>query len=232
MNEIHERISKAMADIGAIPKSERNRQQNYRFRSIDAVLQSFQPVLVKHGLLLSIDCTDHRVETRQEAKPQGRGERSICHATLSMRVTIHASDGSSISHTACGEGIDYGGDKATNKAMAAAFKYAMLLGFCVPVEAGEIEDSDRQSSATTESAKPEGKPGPSTVANDSKVQPDQVEEIKRICRDLGLSKEKLIEILSQKNIASPADLTVEQADKLIAMLKSKQTETQAEETFG
>lgn len=247
MSQIYELIPKVMTEIGAIPKADRNRVQNYRFRSIDAVLKVCQPVLTKHGVSLSVRCENHKVTTCTEAKPQGKGERTVYHAALSMRVTLFAPDGSNIENVSCGEGLDYGGDKATNKAMAAAFKYAMLLGLCVPVEPGEVDDSDRpvpggqavlphqgENNANTKTP-PTSATGTGSKANVSNAEPAthaQIGEIKEICKSIGWNKEKLIELLKTKGIASPAALTVGQAGGLINKLKGEQLEKDAEETFG
>ncbi len=52
---------------------------------------------------------------------------------LTVRFRAFAQDGSSVETTAIGEGIDYG-DKAYNKAMSVAHKYALLQLFCIPTE--------------------------------------------------------------------------------------------------
>ncbi len=56
-----------------------------------------------------------------------------------MKFRFCADDGSSIEAVTIGEGMD-SGDKATNKAMAVAFKYACFQVFCIPTE--EMKDPD------------------------------------------------------------------------------------------
>src|SRR5699024_11672405 len=50
-------------------------------------------------------------------------------------------DGSSVESIIIGESMDMG-DKATNKAMAAAYKYACFQVFCIPTE--EMQDPDAE----------------------------------------------------------------------------------------
>ncbi len=65
---------------------------------------------------------------------------------------VAVKDGSLHTVVMYGEAMD-SGDKATNKAMSAAFKYACLEVFCIPTE-GLIEDAD----ATTHQPVPKGAP--------------------------------------------------------------------------
>ena len=61
---------------------------------------------------------------------------SICR----IKYTFYAEDGSNVSAVVIGEGMD-SGDKATNKAMSIAFKYACFQVFCIPTE--EMKDKNK-----------------------------------------------------------------------------------------
>jgi hypothetical protein len=63
-------------------------------------------------------------------------------ALMTVRFRFMASDGSYVDVVTIGEGAD-SGDKASNKAMTAAQKYALTLTFTVPFE--DQEDGDRTS---------------------------------------------------------------------------------------
>ena len=58
-----------------------------------------------------------------------------------MKFTFYATDGSNVSTQARGEGMD-SGDKASNKAMAVAHKYALTQTFTIPYEGMVDPDSD------------------------------------------------------------------------------------------
>lgn len=133
---IYETITAVMAEIGSVGKESRNSQQGFMYRGIDAVMNALNPALVKHKLFVVPEILDQRREERQTAKG-GNLIYSIC----TVKYTFYAEDGSSVSATVIGEGMD-SGDKATNKAMSIAFKYACFQVFCIPTE--EMKDPDAE----------------------------------------------------------------------------------------
>lgn len=142
VTRILEIVPDLMAEIGPILKERENTQQKYRFRGVEQVLARVQPVLIKHRVTPAIEVSNHVASHFEERKSDGT-PRTTFHASLTLTVTFTALDGSSVKFVSAGEGMDYGGDKATNKAMAAAFKYALTLGLCIPVDRSMIADSDR-----------------------------------------------------------------------------------------
>lgn len=131
---IYETIALVMADIGAVGKNSKNMQQNFMFRGIDAVMNAVNPAMIKHRLFVIPEILE---QTREERTTQ-KGALLI-YSICKIRYTFYAEDGSSVSAVTIGEGMD-SGDKATNKAMAIAFKYALFQVFCIPTE--ELRDSD------------------------------------------------------------------------------------------
>lgn len=139
---IYALMPKIMEDIGAIGKAHRTEAAGkYRYRSVEDALNALGPVLVQHGVCTSFSVLELHVEGREEAGDRGK-IRVIRHAWLRAEVRFHAPDGSSIACVGAGEGVDWDGDKATNKAMAAAYKYAVFLGLSIPLEQGAAGDSD------------------------------------------------------------------------------------------
>lgn len=136
MAEIYQAISGVMADIGAIGKDKKNAQQGFKYRGVDDVMNALQPVMVKHGLFVVPEIIDQRREERQTSRG-GNLIYSVC----TVRYTFYAKDGSSVQCVVIGEGMD-SGDKATNKAMSIAFKYACFQVFCIPTE--EMKDPDAE----------------------------------------------------------------------------------------
>lgn len=131
---IHEKISAIMSEIGAIGKDQTNKSQGFKYRGIDDVMNALQPLLVKHGVFVVPEVTEHK---REERKTNSGG--NLLYSICTMKYTFFATDGSSITAVVVGEGMD-SGDKATNKAMAIAFKYACFQVFCIPTE--EMKDPD------------------------------------------------------------------------------------------
>ena len=139
MNElpmIYSLMNAAMGDIGAIGKNQINTFQKYKFRGIDDVMNALYPVLIKHQLVLVPRMTDKQIDTitTKDGKLQ-------IHALLTIEYTMFAPDGSSVQAVVLGEGLDTS-DKACNKAMAVAMKYAMFQMFCIPTDEMRAADPD------------------------------------------------------------------------------------------
>lgn len=116
-NNICNAIVGVMNDIGAVGKNDRNKQQNFMYRGIDAVMNALQPALIKNKVFIVPKVLEEQREERQSKKGD-----ALLYARLKMEYTFFADDGSNISATVIGEAMD-SGDKATNKAMSVAYKY-------------------------------------------------------------------------------------------------------------
>ena len=134
---IFESINAVMNDIGAVGKTSKNVTQGFMFRGIDAVMNAINPALVKNKVFIVPEIIDQTREERQTSKGS-----TLIYSVCKIKYTFYAEDGSSISCVVIGEGMD-SGDKATNKAMSIAFKYACFQVFCIPTE--EMVDPDVES---------------------------------------------------------------------------------------
>jgi len=123
-----------MRDITAIGKDSKNQSQGFSFRGIDAVYNELHTLLAKHGVVTLPQAGTPVIEERTNSK--GTVLRFV---TIPMTYQFIAEDGSSITCQVIGEGMD-SGDKATNKAMAIAHKYALLQTFLIPT--AEMKDPD------------------------------------------------------------------------------------------
>lgn len=128
-------------DVGAIAKGRENAHFGYRFRGIDDVLAAFSPVFEKHGITPSVSVSRHRVSVLPDPSTNTK-PRHRYRAAVIVTVTLTAQDGSSISNSAPGEGLDENGDKASYKAMSGGYKYALLLGLCIPADKKSLNDPD------------------------------------------------------------------------------------------
>ena len=201
-----------MADIGAIGKDQKNQQQRYNFRGIDDVLNHCNPALVKHGVSVGVEVIDHSIEEVQTQK----GFRT--RAVAKMAVTFFAPDGSCVSNTTVGEAADYNGDKATNKAMAAAMKYAFFFGLVIPVQPGVVDDSDHddklEDAVKTKFDATEAKAGPDITEK-------QRSAIIELCSDHDIGDDRLARgcgHVSGTRTETVADLTKAEAEDLILLL--------------
>ena len=135
---IYEAICGVMEDIGAVGKNDVNKQQGFKYRSIDAVMNALSPAMIKHKVF----CVPELLEQSREERQSAKGTQLI-YSICRMRYRFYTTDGSYVEAVTVGEGMD-SGDKATNKAMAIAFKYACFQTFCIPTEE-LMDDPDRDS---------------------------------------------------------------------------------------
>ena len=130
-------INKIQKEIPAIGKDSQNKQQGFYFRGIDAVYNVLKPLLSKYGVFTLPEVTSLRRDERQ-TKTGG----TLAFVSLTMNYHFVSSiDGSEVVACVVGEGMD-SGDKATNKAMSIAHKYALFQVFCIPTE--DIIDPDSE----------------------------------------------------------------------------------------
>lgn len=127
---IHQAIVEVINEVGGVGKTGVNKEQHYNFRGIDAVLVHLHPLFAKYGIFFVPEILERQYEERKSSK----GTIGHC-AHLHVRYTVYGPTGDSITLSTWGEGLDYS-DKATNKAMTSAFKYALfqLFAICDPVE--------------------------------------------------------------------------------------------------
>lgn len=133
---IYESITKCMEEIGAVGKDSVNKQQGFKYRGIDAVMNAINPALVHNHVFVVPEV----LEQQRQERTTGKGTVLI-YSICKIKFTFFASDGTFIEAVTVGEGMD-SGDKATNKAMAIAFKYACFQVFCIPTE--EMKDPDEE----------------------------------------------------------------------------------------
>jgi hypothetical protein len=131
-------ITRKIAESG-IGKTRKNQQQGYNFRGVDEVMNAFAPILASEGVFVRPHFANRSVDVRQTAKGG-----VLFSVAVEGSFAFRADDGSEVQvGPFFGEAMD-SGDKATNKAMAVAFKYAMFQTFCVPLEGVTGGDADGQ----------------------------------------------------------------------------------------
>lgn len=188
---IYKAITKVMAEVGAITKDNTNKQQGFKYRGVDDVMNALNPVFIKNGIFVVPEILEHVREERTTTKG-GNLIYSVC----KICYTFYAEDGSFVKAVVIGEGMD-SGDKATNKAMSIAFKYACFQVFCIPTE--EMEDPDKESHEVT-----------------WKMGPNELQEILKELSRTGLTENRICE---QMGVASVDEMTKAQYEKCMARLK-------------
>lgn len=136
INEKLVAVTRQIAQEG-IGKTRDNTQQGYKFRGVDEVMNAFAPILAKHGLFIRPRFTEREVAERLT-----KTGSALFYVTVKGEFDFVDEKGESVTvGPFYGEAMD-SADKATNKAMAVAFKYAMFQTFCVPLEGVTGGDAD------------------------------------------------------------------------------------------
>lgn len=145
---VYAKIAAVQGDLSkvGIAKNRRNQQgSGYNFRGIDDVYAALSPLLAHHGLVIV-----PRVTSREVVERATRNGGALFYVTVHAEFDFVSADDGSI-HTAAtfGEAMD-SADKATNKAMSAAYKYAAFMTFAIPTE------GDNDADASTHEVAPRG----------------------------------------------------------------------------
>lgn len=131
---IYESVCKVIEEVGAIGKEKKNQQQGFMYRGVDDVMNALQPLFAKHKIFIVPEILEQSREERT-----GKSGGNLIYSICKVAYTFYAEDGSNVKAVVIGEGMD-SGDKATNKAMSIAFKYACFQVFCIATE--EMQDPD------------------------------------------------------------------------------------------
>jgi hypothetical protein len=127
-------VQKALASRG-ITKDRRNQQQGYQFRGIDDIYNVVSPLLGEHGL-----CILPYVLSRTCVERQTKNGGVLFYVVVEVNFEFVATeDGSRHVVKTFGEAMD-SADKATNKAMSAAYKYSVMQSFAIPTEGSNDAD--------------------------------------------------------------------------------------------
>ncbi|MFF7476584.1 ERF family protein [Streptomyces sp. NPDC008092] len=129
---IYQLMALVMNDVRDVGKNGFNDHQKYKFRGVDDFIGALAQPLRKHGVFMMTEILDFQTSVR--------GKMNATH----MRVAFHfyGPAGDCVTATTLGEASDTA-DKASNKAMSAALKYALMQTFMIPVDAGSLDDGDR-----------------------------------------------------------------------------------------
>ena len=136
-------VQGALSKLGIAKHKAASGGVNYAFRGIDAVYGALSPLLAEHGLIII-----PRVLNRDVVERQSKNGGALFYVALQVEFDfVSALDGTK--HTACtyGEAMD-SSDKATNKAMSAAYKYAAFMTFAIPTEGDNDADATQHEVAS------------------------------------------------------------------------------------
>ena len=221
---IFKKIPAIMRELEAVTKNKKNQMQGFMYRGIDDFYNAVHPLFAKHGVF-SVPTV---VKDKREVRINHKGTE-LTYVQLVVRYDFFAEDGSSITAEVTGEGMD-SGDKASNKAMSIAHKYALIQIFAIPTE-----DATDDPDAETHYMQPKDqKRAPLGSNSDTKV-----DASKRNWRRLyGLAAEKfwsheMVKTYSREKFKknSGLELTDSEYHDLLDTVSTK-TYTEASKTIG
>lgn len=193
---IYESITKIMEEIPAIGKDQTNKTQGFKYRGIDDVMNTLQPLLSKNKVFIVPQILE---QTREERTTNKGG--NLIYSICKIKYIFYAEDGTYIEAVTVGEGMD-SGDKATNKAMAIAMKYALFQVFCIPTE--EMKDPDGET--------PEG-----TKPKNQLISAEDAKRLQEIMENKGLNVQALLQ--KNYNLNNTTELNSEQYAKIMIAIK-------------
>jgi hypothetical protein len=142
---VYTAIAEVMGKLAktGISKDRKNEQQGYKFRGIDDVYNALSSLLAESKLVI-LPRVLNRSVTERVTQKGGVLFYVVCEVDFDF---VSAVDGSKHTVHVIGEAMD-SGDKATNKSMSAAYKYACMEVFCIPTEGDNDADATTQPAIT------------------------------------------------------------------------------------
>ena len=218
---------------GGVGKDKTVEGKNYKYRSIDGVMNGISSVLSAVGLVIAPRYERHSIEEvtiSLKLGPQKNFRVIVC-AEFDF---ISKFDGSTHAIKTFGEAMDQG-DKATNKAMALAYKYAVCLALCIPTEGIDDGESDIYGQEPLKNGKPKNPP----VLKDTNFEqaaPAFLERLEKASQKgvkvLMPEQKAVIAIIKEKHsFADASNLWAKNRERLVEIAK-KQDALSAEKAGG
>lgn len=212
---VYQLIAEVASEIAheGISKSRKNQQQGYSFRGIDDVYNALAPIIAKHGLVILPRCLSRELIERQTMKGG-----VLFYVTVEAEFDFVSShDGSRHTVKTYGEAMD-SADKATNKAMSAAYKYAAFQTFCIPTEGDNDADAvtHQVAAAQKQAAMAPAASGPEMLTK------DEIANINALAQEVGA---EIKPILTFYKVGSLNFIPRAKYQSIIKSLEKKRSET-------
>lgn len=232
-------ISEMLADVDGIKKERKNQQQGFMFRGIDDVYNAIHPLLAKHKVFPTC-----KIVSRELTERQTKTGGALFYVNMKCEYTFHAIDGSNVVTEAWGEAMD-SGDKASNKCMSVAYKYALFQLLCIPTEAVDPDDQLHQVAPSQPAQKSNGTPPRQPASHLPPGERDPIERAKDIAErvekrtpdEIYADAKRAIANATLNRVASlrggiqqyadKGQITAEHASMLHTLLESKIAELEA-----
>lgn len=201
---VYQMIAAVAAELAqeGIAKNQRNTQgSGYNFRGIDDVYNALGSTLARNGLVILPRCITREVVERTSA-----ANKALFYVTVEVEFDfVSSDDGSTHTVRMFGEAMD-SGDKATNKAMSAAYKYAAFQTFCIPTA------GDNDADAHTHEVKPKAAPPVDPLTK------EQIAEIEALAKEVGADTTPIVKFYGVKSLT---DVSTAEYPKIVRSLEKK-----------
>lgn len=198
-------VQGALSKVG-VSKDQTNKQQGWDFRGIDNVMNTLSAILAEHGLCILPNVISRNITERISQKGG-----LLFYVTLEVEYHFVCSEDSSYHIVKVyGEAMD-SGDKATNKALSVAYKYAAIQAFCIPIKG---DDPD----ATAHEIVPTPAPKPIAPVTKSASPPlsGTVLALRQAIKKYNIPDAMILDWKACYNVATLADLSDKEAAELLA----------------
>lgn len=224
MTDIYAALAAVMKDCDHVAKRDVNTDQRYYFRGVDAVVNAVGPILRKHSVIViptARDITYEPVTTSRDKKA------TACRVLVDY--TFYAADGSNVTATVGAEAWDWG-DKAAPKAMAVAWRIALIQALALPTD---DPDPDAQTFEKGKAAEPaaqqttrrmaRNQPADPEPATNGHITPKQSQAMHATFNEAGITQRDArldyCKHLIGRDITTSNDLTHAEASRVIDALK-------------
>jgi hypothetical protein len=151
---IYAQLAAIMAAADAVGKERRNSGQGFSYRGIEDIMDALHPIFAENKVYILSEVIEEKTEERATMKGG-----TLIYRVLKAKVWfVSGEDGSRESVVVVGEGMD-SGDKAANKAMSAALKYALTQTLILPYGQtdGDADTPESKPKTAFEKAQAEGR---------------------------------------------------------------------------
>lgn len=188
--EIYKRLALINAKIGAIGKNSKNTQQNFSYRGIDDVMNELHSFFAENEVIILPSILEL---TRDERTSKSGNLLFFVVAKINYKFV--APDGSSVDCIVLGEAMD-SGDKAINKAMSIALKYALLQMFLIPTREEKDPDGFTHEIVKKEPLKVNGTNGTNYKQLKDCISEPQAKRLFALAKNAGISIDGLKDLIS------------------------------------
>lgn len=168
---IHKALVKIMRKIGHVSKKQRAKHgDQFYYRGIDDLYNALHPIMAHYGVYIRTV-----VRKREVTERQSKAGNAMQIVALLVDHIFTQEDGSNVTVTTVGEAMDTS-DKASNKAMSGAMKYALIQTFAIPTAGATDSERDNfepEAMAHKQQPEPQAQPRSQPQTQTTQAEPTQ-----------------------------------------------------------